>query len=231
MRISKLIAYSAFSLIAAFLVVSSASIYVSTAETAQALSGNVKYVNLSAPQPYVGVCLNGQAKGIVPSSITILNQTITLNPGQTISKMLRVPLNIGNLSKKGFPFESFSMVISDAISGILSVLNITSYRGGLTLNMPAIISNISSPKMSQENNSPGKALLSVGLRFLIPIFFDGAKMLVYSGSQIIGNMSIGSSGGINPGNYNLTGLINIPKGQTITETLQNLSFSIGGLKW
>jgi hypothetical protein len=232
MKISKLISYSAFAIIASFLIISSASIYFSTTETANSIDGVVKYVNIGSPQPYIGFCLMGNAKGVIPSSISIMNQTITLNPGENISKLLNLPINISSMTEKGFPFSSMSLFISDAVYGALFLMNFTAYKGGFSMNIPAIFSNITSTKVTTANESSGQAFLSLGFRVLIPLFFQASRMLIYDGPSLIGNFSLQNYSGIfNKGNVNLSGIIHIPEGQSINSVLKNLVFSMNGLKW
>ena len=232
MKISKIISYSAFAIIASFLIVSSASIYLSATETANSVSGEVKYLNIGSPQPYLGFCLMGSAKGVIPSSISIMNQTITLNPGENISKLINLPINISGMSRKGFPLSSLSMFVSATVNSALFLMNFTAYKGGFSMIVPAIFANNTPPKISTTNQSPGQALLSIGLKVLIPLFFKASKMLIYDGPSLIGNISLNNYSGVfYQGNLKLSGIIHMPQGQSPSAVLKDLVFSLNGLNW
>ncbi len=232
MKISKIISYSAFAIIASFFIISSSSIYLSATETASSVTGEIKYVNIGAPQPYVGFCLMGSAKGVIPSSISIMNQTITLNPGENLSKLLHLPINISSMTKKGFPLSAIPLFVSDAVNGALFLMNFTAYKGGFPLDIPAVFSNNSTPYIKTTNQSSGAALLSIGLRVLIPLFFKASEMLIYDGPNLIGNISLNNYSGVfNQGNLDLSGIIHIPTGQSPSAVLKDLVFSLDGLKW
>ncbi|MHB8552355.1 MAG: hypothetical protein ACYDAO_02060 [Thermoplasmataceae archaeon] len=230
MRLSKTIAYTAFSLIAVFLIISSASIYLSTEQTAKSFQGIVKSVNVNSVNPFMTIAISGKGKGVIPSSISLLNQTITLNPGQNLSKLFNLPINLKQLESKGLPLHSFTMFLSVMINGVLSVINITGYNGGFSLLVPAIIGATNTS--ITPGNTSNSASITVVFRDLIPLVFLGGKMVIHSGTKIIGNLSLNSlNGEIAPGNQILKGIIKIPNGESISQIKSNLNYSIGSLYW
>jgi hypothetical protein len=90
-----------------------------------------------------------------------MNQTITLNPGENLSKLLHLPINISSMTKKGFPLSAIPLFVSDAVNGALFLMNFTAYKGGFPLDIPAVFSNNSTPYIKTTNQSSGAGAYSL----------------------------------------------------------------------
>lgn len=231
MKLTKAVFLVAFSIIAVFLIVSASSIYISAEATARTVKTDVSCINLASANPYAEVNFISQGKGSLPSQITILNETFTLNPGQNLTKFLKIPINIVNMEKNGFPITSFEMAISTLIRESFSIFNLTGTSLNTQIIFPALIQ---SPVLKVQNESNGQSMVSLNFNTVIPVILEVANIGIYLSGKFLGNLTslpLSGSQALSPGSYSLQGLIKIPEGYTNNMFLTNANFSLGSLYW
>lgn len=208
------------SIFAAVMLISVVSAYQSTYGFDLQSVGNAVVVGGS------GVAINeslvGNNLGLSAVSLSILNKSFMLSPGQKSLGDFLVPLNLDKLTALGYPTHNISLGVS--ILGKLAALFFKlakDFALGDTL-IPAPFDNFNVTGITSLSNGTG--LIQVAFNYFLPVMFHIAEIAITSGNLSLGNISLS---GLSPGFNSLTSNLLIPSGLNML----NLTFQAGPLKW
>lgn len=173
-----------------------------------------------------GVAVNeslvGNNLGLSAVSLSILNKSFTLTPGQKTLGNFLVPLNLDKLSSMGYPTHNISFGVS--VLGKLAALFFKLARDfalGQAV-LPAPFGNFNVTGITETSN--GSGIIHVAFNYFLPLVFHIAKIAVSSGNLSLGNISLT---GLAKGFNSLSSNIQIPSGLNSL----NLTFQAGPLQW
>ncbi|MHB1440313.1 MAG: hypothetical protein ACYCSO_06065 [Cuniculiplasma sp.] len=220
MKVTRIIFIAVFSIICVFLIVSASSIYISAENDLRAVE--LSFLNLDVKKGMVKADFNVYAKNTngLPSTISILNNNLTINPYSSTHSSLNIPINMTSLNKSGWPFNSITYYATAVISEFLNGIGIETLSRNVSTQMPFLFSNVSMIK-----NSNGS--YSLLIRDMIPIALSVMKIAIYSGTTLLGNVSYANQSGMMSGNLTLIGML---KGSGINNGLSSLSMDFLGIK-
>lgn len=215
----KAIFIAAFSILVVFVVISSVSVYYTTQQDLQIISGRFDNLFIEGNTLKMNVSFNERNNGLLPSQIKIFGQTLTVNPSSSVNDVYSLTIkqsaNDANWAEKGFVCL-FSVFVSEFFQSI----NISSFTRHVSVNVPSLFSSFC---ITGINNNTINAEISG----LIPIVTSFFSISIILGTKVIGTLSYDA---INnqpiSGNVTLTGLID--------QNIQNpgeLNFSFMGFSW
>jgi hypothetical protein len=228
MKLSKTIFLVAFALICAFLIISASSIYISASDDLKEL--DLTFLSLEQKGKNTleaNFVVRVKNSNEIPSSIKILNNTITLTPYSSVYHSICLPVNISKFTKEGWPFSTVIYYTNAVISELLNGVGVTSISRNLSSQIPFLFSNATLSQNGNPNN------YSLGFINFIPIVMSTMELAVYFGSKFIGNMTYsGQVGDLISGNISLNGFLNCSKiGSSGSSNLNNLSIEFLGQRW
>ena len=106
MKLTKVIFIAAFSIICVFLVVSASSIYISAENDLKDIQLSFEKLDVKNGKITASMFISAKNTNMLPSTISVLNNNLTINPYSSSSSQLNLPINITALSAKGWPTQS-----------------------------------------------------------------------------------------------------------------------------
>ncbi|MCL4345718.1 MAG: hypothetical protein M1375_04195 [Candidatus Thermoplasmatota archaeon] len=222
MKISKMVSLMAFAILAAFLVISASSVYITTENDLKSIEMAFEDLRITNGTVFVQARLNGSNSGFLPSHVDIMNNVLTINPEASMSRNVSLPLNLTKMKVDGWSFHSIEYIFVAVVSEFLSGMNMSSDSQNISTLIPPFFTEA---KLLKTNNSGGYELMMSGV---IPIIATLLKVSLYAGNVFLGNLSTNGTGEFFSGTVSLIGDLT---NSTLASSSDNLSFRFLGNTW
>ncbi len=221
MKLTKLIFIAAFSIICVFLVVSASSIYVSAENDLKDIE--LSFVKLEIRNGKLTANMDVSAKNTnaLPSTVSIFNNNLTINPYSSSNSFFNLPVNITSLTAQGWPTESIIYYANAVISEFLNGVGITTLSRNISTQLPFLFTNVSLVK-NPDNNT-----YTLFINDMIPIGLSVLKVGIYTGEKFLGNLSFANQSGNLSGNLSLSGILD---SSNLLGNLSSVFFDFLGVK-
>ncbi len=204
------------------LVVSGLFVY----NTAYGTLKNMKLAENGFNYSNTGISMNftvsGINKGFMSERIIIGNSSIEFPPGYEVSKSILFSIPLSSLNKYGWPENNVTVPESLPIElpGYLFTIT-TKLEHNFTIGAPVYGFNVTNVKPVEPENYS----ISVSFTYFTQVSIPSGQIIIYNGTQPIGNISFNS---LAPGTeYNLTGSFYMKNAPSTVD----LSFRMGPISW
>ncbi len=204
MKLTKVIFIAAFSIICVFLVVSASSIYISAENDLKDIQLSFEKLDVKNGKITASMFISAKNTNMLPSTISVLNNNLTINPYSSSSSQLNLPINITALSAKGWPTQSIIYYANAVISEFLNGVGVTTLSKNISTQLPFLFSNVT------LKNSTGNNSYTLFINDMIPIGLSILSIGIYSGKNFMGNLTLSNTSGNLSGNISLSGILKEP---------------------
>jgi hypothetical protein len=222
MKISKVVSLIAFAILASFLIISASSIYITTENELKSLQMTFEDLEIKDGKAFVQARLNSSDSGFLPSHVDVMNNILTINPENSLSQNLSLPLNTTRMKIDGWSLHSIEYVFLAVVSEFISGTNLTTDSQNITAMIPPLFTQA---QLLKTNNSGSYKLIMTGV---IPIIASVLSVSLYMGNEFLGNLTSAGNGSFFSGTVSLIG--NITSSQ-LNSNPANLSFRFLGNTW
>lgn len=221
MKISKMVSLISFAILASFLVISASSIYITTENDLKSLQMTFKDLEIENGKAFVQTYLNTSNSGFLPSHVYVMKNVLTINPDNSISTNLSLPLNTTKMKIDGWSFHSIEYVFLAVVSEFFSGMNLSTDSQNISTLIPPLFTQA---YLLKTNNNSTKLVMTG----VIPIIATFLEVSLYAGNKFLGNLTSTGNGNLFSGTVTLIG--NITSSQ-LGSNPGNLSFRFLGNTW
>ncbi|EQB69786.1 MAG: hypothetical protein RE472_07580 [Thermoplasmatales archaeon] len=221
MKLTKLIFIAAFSIICVFLIVSASSIYVSAENDLKDIELSFVKLEMTNGKLTASMDVSARNTNALPSTVSIFNNNLTINPYSSSNSFFNVPINITSLTAKGWPTDSIIYYANAVISEFLNGVGVATLSRNISTQLPFLFTNVSLVKSSNNNT------YTLFINDMIPIGISVIKVGMYMGENFLGNLSFVNQSGNVSGNLSLSGVLD---NSNLLGNLSSVFFDFLGVK-
>lgn len=225
MKLSSMISGAALAVIVVLMLISVVSIYDATYGTISDLKVSSPQLGISDQGVYYSSNISGNNRGFMPTTLEVMNQSLSLSPGKNTTQYFVFPINLTNLYNNQWPLQNVTVSLSYLVSLVSYFFNASlPVKQNVTIPAPFYGFNVTKILNNSSTNNYSHTIYASFSYFFPMIMKISNISVLFNGTQI-GNitlppLSVGHSFGVS-GNINLK--TNLP---TV-----NLEFKAGPLSW
>ncbi len=221
MKVTRIVFVVVFSIICVFLLASASSIYTSAENDLKSVTMDFEHLIITNKTVSADFQISASNNNELPSTFSILNHNLTVNPYSSTIQSIKMPLNVSALSSNGWPVGTVICYVNAVLSEFISGIGLDKMSRNISALLPSVFSKFT---LSQGSSNDSYNLV---LNNMISVASSFMTIGIYEGSHFLGNLSSGSSTSPLGGNTTFSGIL----GQSgLSSQMRNLSMEIFGMK-